>query len=138
LNRCFENGFSPKWSTRNYITTRPIAAVEAVALKELISSNKSETGYNVFVDVHGWTQQIITSASTKAKLASIFSAQFPQNAKSRLIKDGYLTDWTSYIGFDSCLFEFPRNIYSHSDFVNSGYPQRFITCVHDILKTYTK
>ena len=61
LNRCFEVGFVPSTNPRNYNGTRPLSAVEAVALHDFILDKYSSGHTNIFIDVHGWTQQIISS-----------------------------------------------------------------------------
>ena len=136
LNRSFPVGFTSLTSSRNFTSTSPLAAIEARSVQNFVTTYQSSTGKNVFIDVHGWTQQIITSSSTSGKLAMLFRSQFSQNSPSRLAKKGYLTDWTASLGFDSCLFEFPRSVYSHSSFVSSGYPSKFVTTIENLLRTY--
>lgn len=50
---------------RNYTGPEANWCKESEALKAFIDSHKSENGVNVFIDTHGYTTQIITSASAR-------------------------------------------------------------------------
>lgn len=135
LNRCFEKGFKVMNTARNFTGSKPLSAVEAVAMKNFVLARKGE-GRNLFFDVHGWTQQIITSSGVTGRVSAAFQKNFPQNSKTVLGGPGYLTAWTASQGFDSCLFEFPSNVYSHQGFVSKNYPTKFLNSVLTLLQTY--
>lgn len=135
LNRCFETGFRPITSNaRNYVGTQPLMALEARALKQFVISHKG-SGKNIAIDTHGWTQQIITG-NPYGTLSRTFRKYFPNNAPTYLGRLGYFMDYTRTLGYDSCLFEFPRNVYSHSAFVNSGYITKYINTIWDLIQNY--
>ncbi len=136
MNRCFPYNYKSMTSSRNFNGTAPLQCAEARALSTFVQSVKG-SGKNICIDTHGWFSQIITS-SGKGKLYKAFYAQFSGNSYASLSgASGYFTSWTAYsVGYDSCLFELPRGIYSHSAFVSSGYVGKFQKVISNLVQTY--
>ncbi len=134
LNRCFETGYRRHTSNRNYNGTAPLQALEALRLKEFVIQHKG-SGKNIHIDTHGWTQQIITS-NPSGVLSQTFHRYFPRNSLTYLGGDGYFTAYTRNLGYDSCLFEFPRDVSSYLDFYTSGYIDKYIGVIWDLLEHY--
>jgi hypothetical protein len=136
LNRSFPTLWTKYTSARNYNGSQPLAANEAKALSQFVQDVKGD-GVNLCLDVHGWTQQIITSNGSSSTLFQIFKAAFPQNTYSNCRSgQGYFTAYTTTLGYASCLFEFPDGIYSMSQFQKSGYCEKFNSCVLSLAKAY--
>lgn len=136
LNRSFPHNWTKHTADRNFNGSKPLAAREAVALAEFIQSVKGN-GKNVCIDTHGWFQQIKTSDGKDGHLNRIFSSRFPQNAYSSCVNSlGFFSSYAASIGYASCLFEFPYDIYSMSAFLKSGYCESFNLCILDLLKAY--
>ena len=136
LNRSFPHNWTKNTNDRNFNGTKPLAAKEAVAIAQFIQSVKG-TGKNVCIDAHGWLSQIKTSDGKNGNLNRIFSSRFPQNAYSSCNNSlGFLTSYAASLGYASCLFEFPYDIYSMSAFFRSGYCESFNLCILDVLKAY--
>ena len=136
MNRCFPYNYVRMTSNRNYNGTAPLQCVEAKALANFIPGLKG-SGYNIHIDTHGWLQQIITTAGA-GTLYKAFAKQFPNSTYTYMTKgNGYFTGWTGRVlGFDSCLFEMPKTIKSHSDFLNAGCVWRFEAVIADLLQHY--
>ena len=136
LNRCFPTGWRAYTSARNFNGSAPLAALEARALAQFIQDVKG-SGKNILLDVHGWYSQIITSNGSYSKLFQIFSEAFPYNTYSNCMNgSGYFTAYGASLGYMSCLFEFPAGIYSMYQFKNSGYPERFNSCILELATAY--
>lgn len=136
LNRSFPHNWTKYSNERNFNGSKPLAALEAVALANFIRSVKG-TGKNVCIDAHGWFQQIKTSDGQNGHLNKIFSSRFPRNAYSSCANSlGFFTSYAASLGYASCLFEFPYDIYSMSAFLRSGYCESFNLCILDLLKAY--
>ncbi|MBE6932189.1 MAG: hypothetical protein E7464_02250 [Ruminococcaceae bacterium] len=136
LNRSFPHNWTKYSTDRNFNGSKPLAALEAVALADFIRSVKG-TGANVCIDAHGWFQQIKTSDGKNGHLNQVFSSRFPRNAYSSCTNSlGFFTSYAASIGYASCLFEFPYDIYSMSAFLRSGYCESFNLCILDLLKAY--
>ncbi len=133
LNRCFETGFKPLYNARNYTGDEPLLCKEARALKSLLVTHSSAST-KVCIDVHGWFQQIITPGNSTTPYKS-FRKFFPNNSYAGLGGLGYLTGYAKAIGYNACLFEFPSNVYSHSDMTSNSYDSRFASAVMDIIAT---
>lgn len=134
LNRCFETGYRRHTSNRNYNGTAPLQALEALRLKEFVIQHEG-SGKNIHIDTHGWTQQILTS-NPSGVLSQTFHRYFPCNSLNYLGGDGYFTAYTRSLGYDSCLFEFPRDVSSYLDFYTSGYIDKYIGVIWDLLEHY--
>ncbi len=134
LNRCFETGYQRHASGRNYNGTAPLQALEALHLKEFVIQHAG-SGKNVHIDTHGWTQQILTS-NPSGVLSQTFHGYFPHNSLNYLGGDGYFTAYTRSLGYDSCLFEFPRDVSSYLDFYTSSYIDKYIEAIWDLLEHY--
>lgn len=134
LNRCFETGYRRHTSNRNYNGTAPLQALEALRLKEFVIQHEG-SGKNIHIDTHGWTQQILTS-NPSGVLSQTFHRYFPRNSLNYLGGDGYFTAYTRSLGYDSCLFEFPRDVSSYLDFYTSGYIDKYIGVIWDLLEHY--
>lgn len=134
LNRCFETGFHSRDAQRNHTGSQPLQAVEALALKQFVLEHQG-SAKNIHIDTHGWTQQII-AGDPSGPLAQTLHQYFPRNAVEQLGGQGYFTAYTRSLGFDSCLFEFPQDVYSYQDLYNSGYIEKYIDAIWALLETY--
>ena len=136
MNRCFPYHYHSRTDDRNFNGSEPLACKEARAIAEFLKKCKG-TGKNICIDTHGWYGQIITSAGY-GKIYSAFKAEFPSASYSSLSGGGgYLASWAAYdLGYDSCLLELPREVYSHNDFVACRCVDRFIGGITTLLKQY--
>ncbi len=134
MNRCFPTGFKQYTSARNYTGPNPLMAKEARALRSLID-NKKGSSTNVYMDVHGWTQQILTNTSGSGFVYSTMHQYFPDNSAGGL-GGGYVTRYAKEKGYSACLFEFPRNVTSHSVMVNKGYSTKFVNAIWSIISNH--
>ena len=136
MNRCFPYNFHVYTDSRNFNGTAPLQCVEARALANFIPGLKG-SGYNLFIDTHGWLGQIITTGG-RGTIYNAFARQFPNSTYTYLSKGyGYLTGWTGFVqGFDSCLLELPKNITSHNAFLNAGCVWRFENAITELLQNY--
>jgi len=134
MNRCFPYNFVSTSSARNYTGSSPLQCVEAQSLASFVQNIKGK-GCNICIDTHGWCNQIIPS-EPDSDIWNAFHAEFPKATYANLKNGkGYFSAWAAYsVGYDSCLLELPRNIYSHSDFVNSGAIQHFENAIMAILR----
>ena len=133
LNRCFPSGFTRYTGARNYNGSTPMAASEAQAIDGFLRAVHG-TRRNIFIDVHGWYNQIITQ-NPSGFLSQAFKSQFPQTRPSTTQGKGYLMRYAyEELGYESALFEFPADVNSHADFVRRGYQTKFIGSIHYILK----
>ena len=136
LNRSFPTAWTQYTSIRNFNGAAPLAAREARALAQFVQQVKGP-GANICLDVHGWYQQIITSNGKDSQLFRIFADQFPYNSYANCTNGrGYFTAYTASLGYASCLFEFPGDVYSMNGFLQSGYCERFNTAVLRLLPAY--
>ena len=134
MNRCFPTGWEPMTGKRNWNGSAPLACAEAAALAEFVREVRG-AGDNICIDVHGWYQQTITSDGADGRLFSAFQEAFPDNTWADCRKGaGYFTAYTAELGYDSCLFEFPGDVYSFEGFLEKGYDGRFIDCVLKLLR----
>lgn len=134
LNRCFPTNFTAEYTSRNYTGPTPMAAKEAQALSSFLQSVKG-SGTNLLVDTHGWYQQTIVF-SKSSPLYTAFHQYFPNNTDTVTSNpSGYLINYARTLGYDSCLFEMPRDIYSMKDYYNSGYCEKYISSIEAVLKT---
>ena len=108
--------------------------MEALALKQFVLEHQG-SAKNIHIDTHGWTQQII-AGDPYGPLAQTLHQYFPRNAVEQLGGQGYFTAYTRSLGFDSCLFEFPQDVYSYQDLYNSGYIEKYIDAIWALLETY--
>ena len=143
LNRCFPynkaGGFKKYTDVRNYNGSEPMMAKEAIALNEFIldSAKRKVTGNKIFIDIHGWTNQIITTKGNQ--LYTALNKQFKYNYRTELNTErayGYISHWALKNGYDSCLFEFPSDVSRRGDVAQKGYDTKFINAIKDILKNY--
>ena len=134
LNRSFPHGWYPYTSERNFNGSQPLSAREAQALAAFVRDVRGN-GTNICLDVHGWYTQTITSTGREGTLFQTFSKRFPRNTFANCATAiGYFTAYTTSLGYQSCLFEFPGGIYSMDAFRRSGYCEDFNASVLDLLK----
>ena len=136
MNRCFPYCFRQYSDARNFNGYSPLACAEARALASFVQSVKG-SGSNLCIDTHGWYGQIITS-SGKGTIYNAFKQQFPNSSYASLYgASGYFSSWAAYVqGYDSCLFELPSGITSHSSFLSAGCVWRFENVIRDLLQHY--
>ncbi len=133
MNRCFPAGWKAMTGARNFNGGAPLACVEAAALARLAEEVQG-TGRSVCIDAHGWYQQTITSDGADGPLFALFHSRFPDNTWADCRNgEGYFTAYTAELGYDSCLFEFPGDVYSFEGFLEKGYAERFTACVLELL-----
>ncbi len=136
LNRSFPTNWTHYSSARNFNGSRALSAKEAQALAAFVQKVKGK-GNNICLDVHGWMSQIITSTGKDGTLFKTFANRFPNNTYANCTNaSGYFTAYTTSLGYNSCLFEFPDGLYSMDAFKKSGYCESFNACVLDLLKSY--
>ena len=80
-------------------------------------------------------EQII-AGDPSGPLAQTLHQYFPRNAVEQLGGQGYFSAYTRSLGFDSCLFEFPQDVYFYQDLYNSGYIEKYIDAIWALLETY--
>ncbi len=137
LNRSFPIGWAVQREARNYNGTRPLAAQESKALAQLLQAVRG-TGKNVCLDVHGWYGQIITSDGPEGALWNCFCKGFPESEWADCtLGEGYFTAYAAFLGYDACLFEFPGDVSSQTEFEESGYWRSFCDCVLSLLQGET-
>lgn len=135
MNRCFPTNFVAEYGSRNYTSGSPLACKEAKALASFIQSVKGSKT-NILMDVHGWYQQTIVYTGQSGLLYSTISKYFPQNRYTAAGRaSGYLISYAHALGYDACLLELPRGIYSMTAYKNSGYATDFVNCINALLKT---
>ena len=141
MNRCFPynstGGFTEQTGARNYTGPEAMMAKEACALSELINTFKNKSGTKYFIDIHGWTQQIITDTDNSETFQKAFQKdKFANNSLDLTLQNssanGYVAKYARALGYKSCLFEFPRNT-DPNDFYNDTYGDYFINAVQFLL-----
>lgn len=132
MNRCFPSGFKVFTNARNYTGSSPLMTKESRALRKLVD-DKRGSSTNVFMDIHGWTQQILTNSSGSGFVYSTLHSYFPNNSAGGL-GGGYISRYAKSIGYNACLFEFPRGVTSHSAMVNAGYDTKFVNAVMSMIQ----
>lgn len=135
MNRCFPTNFVAMYNDRNYTGATPMGCPEAKALDQFIQKVKgSQT--NILVDTHGWYQQTIVNTGRDGMIYKAFNKNFPQNTYTLNGKgQGYLITYAHSLGYDTCLFEFPRGLYSMNAYKNSGYCAKYIDSIETMLKS---
>ncbi len=129
INRCFPVGWEMLEDPRYFNGSAPLACAEAQSLAGLLESAKGE-GMNFCIDVHGWYQQILTSAGMNSALYKVFSANFPECSWADVNKGtGYFSAYAAVLGYEACLFEFPADVTGMDSFAQSGYIEKFIESV---------
>lgn len=141
MNRCFPVNFVANASGRNRTGNKPLMAKEALYLAKFLDDirDNNPNANKYFVDVHGWTKQIITS---NERLRESFKVGFSQDSEYGEYKTnrtltgakGYIGTYAESIGFNSCLFEFPDTVRALGDVSQKGYDARFITSIYTIVK----
>lgn len=136
MNRCFPYRYQRFTDSRNYNGTAPLQCKEAKALSTFVKNVKG-SGYNICVDTHGWYGQVIASTS-QGTLGKAFMQQFPDSSYTVLSGGkGYFSSWAAFtMGYDACLLELPRGIYSHSTFLSKGCVWRYENAIQNLLQHY--
>lgn len=137
MNRSFPTGWTSYTSARNYNGPAPLACRESAALAKFVQNVKG-SGVNMCFDVHGWYSQIITSNGWDNVLYNTLKSAFPNNSYASCRNgSGYFTAYTTTLGYISCLFEYPSNVYSLQGFQRSGYCEKFNNSILTIAKAYS-
>ncbi|MBR4941745.1 MAG: hypothetical protein IKZ19_07085 [Clostridia bacterium] len=132
INRCFPARWDNYTYPRNYNGSAPLACREAVALAGLLENSMGE-GENIFVDVHGWTEQTVSEHSWN-RLTLAFDRRFWTNEwKNIYYAEGYIATYALELGYEACLFEFPYRHACLETFVESRLPEDFAYCVSRLL-----
>ena len=133
INRCFPTAWQALSGDRNFNGTEPLACSEAAAIEAMMRGVKG-TGRNVYLDVHGWTTQILTAEGRSDALFRAFSAQFPDNAWTRARNAaGYAVAHADALGYEACLFEFPFGVASMAEFMASTHKAKFLAGVKTVV-----
>ena len=86
-------------------------------------------GKNVYIDVHGWTEQIITASWGWYEYWA-FASRFPTcYSVYGGAASGYAAAHAAALGYSSGLFEFPEWYYRLTTFVESNLPDRFYAII---------
>lgn len=146
MNRSFDAGWERKYNLRNYTGPEPCWCPEAEHLRAFIDEHKSNTGYNIFIDTHGYTTQIISNPSggTLDKIFhEIFGDCSPGYSDYNTGGGGYVTTYAYEIRqMESCLFEFPKtavisettwNVSKEGGIAESGIDKLYINAIVNIL-----
>lgn len=133
LNRAFPAGFHPKYNTRNYTGSKSLMSKEAVILKNFVDSSKG-SGKNIFIDAHGWFNQIITYRSGTGNLYRAFKAYFPGSRGASFGRGlGYISGYAQSKGYEAALFEFPY-VSSEKSFNNNNYANKYMDSIFYMVK----
>lgn len=143
LNRCFpfsanEKDFSGNDSSRNYTGPEPMMAYEAEALNELLKEYKNKSGTKYFIDVHGWTQQIIFDGDREDSpfVKAFYNHGFNSNSRDNTLDGngakGYVARYALELDYQACLFEFPRDT-DWNSFYNGTYGDNFLASIKYLL-----
>lgn len=136
MNRSFPTRWTSYTGNRNFNGSAPLASKESAALAKFVQSVKGG-GNNICIDAHGWMSQIITSNGTNSNLYKVFKEAFPSNTWANCNNgNGYFTAYTAWLGYASCLFEFPDGLSSMSGYQRSGYCEKFNNCILELAKRY--
>lgn len=134
LNRSFSVGFQVDTNPRNYTGPHANWAVESLALKNFIDTHKSTTGRNVFIDSHGWLQQVVAPEGSNDPLAKLFGHYFSLNSITDLdYGQGYVARYAHSLGMEACLFEFPEDVVTPGDVEVKGYQDAFVNAIKDLI-----
>ena len=148
INRSFSykdsngnEGFLPNYSSRNYTGAYANGCPESRALKEFIDSNKSLAGKNIFIDVHGYTNQILVSANDDDdELYVAFNSQFGYGTPSAFGGNngrGYAARYAhDFQNMHACLFEFPSSLKTAGQLFTQNYHTKFINAIMTLITTY--
>ena len=135
INRSFPSYWYRHYSGRNNTGSAPLSCPEAEALCKLMEDCKGE-GKNVYIDVHGWTNQIIPASWGWYEYWA-FASRFPScSTVYGGTASGYAAAHAAYLGYSSGLFEFPEWHYRLTTFVQSNLPDKFARSVQDIVEYY--
>lgn len=146
MNRCFPydaaGHFDKKYEStsekRNYTGPFKMMAYEAEALNELLQEYKTKTGTKYFIDVHGWTRQIIFAGSRNDSpfVKAFFNHGFGNNSLTNTLNEnsanGYVAKYALALGYQACLFEFPGDA-DWKSFYNDTYGDNFLTSIKYLL-----
>ncbi|OJU08272.1 MAG: hypothetical protein BGN88_14815 [Clostridiales bacterium 43-6] len=143
LNRCFPYNVSGGFAqnTGRYQTgPNAMMAREALALNDLIQKCKNKSGRKIFIDNHGWLQQIFTNSEP---LRSKFRLKFNSGkfANKNTLEDnaiGFVSRWANVNGYESCLFEFPVDVAKWGDIKAKGYETKYIDVIKDIINNMAR
>ena len=136
VNRSFEP-FEVMTSSRNYTGPEAYWCKESEALRDFIANNKSTAGTNVFIDAHGWTQQIIVVGGSASSLGNIFKNYFPNNSYADLSSaKGYVARYAHSLGMNACLFEFPGDVGRPGDLILKGYDSAYKQAIMQIISQF--
>ncbi|MFZ3129845.1 MAG: M14 family zinc carboxypeptidase [Desulfosporosinus sp.] len=134
LNRSFSVGFQVDTDPRYYTGPHANWAVESLALKNFIDTHKSTTGRNVFIDSHGWLQQVVAPEGSSDLLAILFGHYFSLNSITDLDNGhGYVAQYARSLGMEACLFEFPEDVTTPGDVEVKGYQDAFVNAIKDLI-----
>lgn len=134
LNRSFPAGFKEKYNSRNYTGNQSLMAKEAVVLKKFVDSNKGK-GKNVYIDAHGWLNQMITVNGNRGKLYLAFRKYFMRTRPASFGRGmGYIAGYAQRVGYQAALFEFPY-VNSVKNFERGNYSGKFINSIYRIMET---
>ena len=124
---------------RNYTGPDPMMAKEAYALSELINTYKNKSGTKYFIDIHGWTQQIIFAGDRENSpfVKAFYDHGFKSNSRDATLGGngarGYVARYALELGYQACLFEFPDDTIA-TNFNNGKYEDYFINSIKYLIE----
>lgn len=130
MNRCWPANFRPYYTSRNYTGSTPLAAPEAIALKDFILNNIGNQ-QRIILDIHGWLNQTYGDST----IAKYFGEQFGFG-HSATYGSGYLETWGKSIGAKSCLVELPIPS-SAQDIINRDFSGKVANAIRNMLNGST-
>lgn len=149
MNRCFPYNSSGSFyarttygtaaDKRNYTGSEAMMAQEAYALSELINTYKDKSGKKYFIDVHGWTQQIIFAGDRENSpfVKAFYEHGFKSNSRDATLDGngakGYVARYALELGYQACLFEFPDDTIA-TNFNNGKYEDYFINSIKYLIE----
>lgn len=126
MNRCWPTNFRAYYTSRNYTGANPLGAPEAVALKDFITSRKSNN-QNIVLDIHGWLNQTYGDSG----IGGYFGEQFGFGHSSTY-GSGYLETWARSIGARACLVELPMPS-SATNIIDRNYSGKLTNAIKNML-----
>lgn len=149
-NRNWAGGFVVNNSTRNKTGSVPFQAIELQNLRDCLREERSTSGKNVLLDIHGWLNQTVGSYNSLAPYFWNHMGISQSNSNNNL-GSGYLIHWANNapdlsanenasnqpgIGADSCLVELiSTRDYSISK-IENDYGLKFYNAIMDLLQNY--
>lgn len=142
MNMDFDYNFKPKANARNLTASRPFAAPESRALRNLVLTEKPD----IVIDFHGW----VNSAAGDKEIASVFCRLMGLsfNTEEGSIRAGYFSGWAGKYA-RAVLIEYPDPFTGHGAYEGKtefkidytadmldklGYGPKTVECIKEVIK----